>query len=139
MKEKNIVEKLKNLQKIDSRTRVFLGKQYEKLLTYYIMPLNIGFVKSNISATNLVDLQTQISSERESFNRMFVEYSQVLEGLITTSCDDGDGFLDKITKVREKRQKLNGKVKEMSLMFENYATGVKEIKTVQEKERAKDE
>ena len=40
---------LKDLQRADSRTRVYLGSYYDEILTNFITPLNMRLVENNLS------------------------------------------------------------------------------------------
>ena len=48
---------LKNLQRIDSRTRVYLGRYYESILTKYITPLNVRLVENSLSSDTFINNQ----------------------------------------------------------------------------------
>ena len=53
-----IKETLTTVQHQDSRTRVYLGRYYETILTNFITPLNLRLVENNISDPKLLDNQT---------------------------------------------------------------------------------
>lgn len=96
---------LKNLQRDDSRTRVYLGRYYETVLTKYITPLNVRLVENILSNDNLVNNQNDLVKTRMSFNANYVEYQKALESLVSVDCKtEPERFYRKLTGVREKRQ-----------------------------------
>lgn len=118
---------LKNLQKNDSRTREYLGKKYEKALSYFIIPLNLSFVKNSVPSADFVELQGEISAKREEFNKSFIEYSQELEGLVGGDCTDGDSFLKKIEETKLKRKKLAEIVHDLQKMLKDHLSLVQKM------------
>ena len=100
-----IRESLKTVQKNDSRTRVFLGARYETLLSKYITPFNIKMVENNMSASGLVENQTQFAEDKVVFANDFVAYQQKLEELVGMDCKEKpEEFYDELVLVRQKRK-----------------------------------
>lgn len=95
---------LKALQKVDSNMRVYLGSKYEIVLSNFMTNLNLRLVKNNLATENLTGLQTTYLSERERFKADFIGYSQALEVLIDTDCqNEPQKFYDQLEEVRVKR------------------------------------
>lgn len=102
---KTIRSSLKDTQRADSRTRVYLGEYYDKILTDFVTPLNMRLVENNLSTAELVENQNKIADTKTLFNNDFVSYQQDLEELVLMDCaDDPAGFYDKLVKVRQKRK-----------------------------------
>ena len=100
-----IQQTLMQLQKVDSRTRTYLGTTYETISNKFITPLNLRLVKNN--RPTLSELQTAFNSEQSKFREEYTNYMRELEGLIATDCrQDPDGFYQKLTATREKREQL---------------------------------
>ncbi len=107
VKEKceTISNELKNIQKTDARTRVYLGGLYERILSKFVVPLNVRAVENSLSSAELVENQNKISEAKELFANDFVSYQQDLESLVTTDCRTEPGeFYDQLVKVRQKRK-----------------------------------
>ena len=125
-----IRESLKTVQKNDSRTRVFLGARYETLLSKYITPFNIKMVENNMSASGLVENQTQFAEDKVVFANDFVSYQKHLEELIAIDCkNEPEKFYEKLVKVRQKRATMEQDVLKMRNLISEHVklvNGVKE-------------
>ena len=96
---------LKDLQRADSRTRVYLGSYYDEILTNFITPLNMRLVENNLSNADLVENQNKVADTKTLFTNDFVSYQRNLEELALMDCTDNpEGFYDKLVKVRQKRK-----------------------------------
>ena len=83
-----IKDSLKSLQRVDSRTRVYLGRYYETILTNFITPLNLRLVENNISNAKLLENQTNFANRRTRFVNDFIVYQQALEEVLKINCKD---------------------------------------------------
>lgn len=100
-----IKENLKSVQHQDSRTRVYLGRYYETILSKYITPLNVRLVENNLFDKNLMDNQDSFSKTRDSFIIDYIEYQKGLEDLVAMDCkSEPESFYEKLIKIREKRK-----------------------------------
>lgn len=125
----SIQQTLKQLAKVDSRTRVFLGTAYESILSHFITPLNLRLVKNNQPSTKLTSIQSDFIDERELFNNNFTRYMQKLEDLTATDCQtDPDGFYTKLEDTRTERAKLQKNVIELNSLLHNQADAVAKLK-----------
>ena len=96
---------LKNLQKTDSRIRVFLGSKYEFILTNLITNLNLRLIRHNLASSPLTASQATFSSERDFFKAAFTDYAKSLDTLIATDCTGKPQlFYDRLEVTREKRE-----------------------------------
>ncbi|MCL1839752.1 hypothetical protein FWF89_01990 [Candidatus Saccharibacteria bacterium] len=96
---------LKNLQKADSRIRVYLGSKYEFVLTNLMTNLNLRLVKNNLASSPLSASQTTFNSEREFFKTTFTDYAKSLDTLIATDCKSNPyNFYDHLEITRSKRE-----------------------------------
>ena len=104
-----IVDNLKDLQRSDSRARVYLGRYYETVLTKFIMPLNLRLVENNLPGTELINNQNDFNKTRADFVANYVEYQRSLEELVAFDCKaEPEGFYKKLVEVREKRAVVAG-------------------------------
>ncbi len=101
----NIKQSLVQLQKVDSRTRTYLGTTYETILTRFIVPLNLRLVKNN--RPSLPTIQSDFTTEQIKFRDSYTEYMRELESLIGIDCSaQPDNFYSRLEVVREKRSVL---------------------------------
>ena len=125
-------DNLKSLQKVDSRTRVYLGRYYETILTNFITPLNLRLVENNISNTKLLDNQTNFAAKRNNFVSDFIVYQQALEELINVNCKaEPTRFYEKLLSAREKRKTVNKDVSKLKAMTDEQKKLVEELKNGQ--------
>lgn len=101
----NIKESLITLQHNDSRTRVYLGRKYEAIISNYITPLNVSLVENNISTTAFIKNQNDFVTTRDNFVIDYIEYQKNLEDLVNVNCKtEPEKFYGKLTTVRAKRK-----------------------------------
>ena len=125
-------DNVKSLQKVDSRTRVYLGRYYETILTNFITPLNLRLVENNISNPALLENQTNFANRRERFVNDFIVYQQALEELLHVNCKgEPDRFYEKLLVAREKRQVVNRDVTRLRGFTDEQVKLVEELKNGQ--------
>lgn len=128
-----IKDSLKSLQKVDSRTRVYLGRYYETILSNFITPLNLRLVENNISNTALLENQTNFANRRNSFVSDFIVYQQALEELVNINCKtEPVKFYEKLLVAREKRKVVNKDVSKLKSMTDEQVKMVEELKNGQQ-------
>ena len=125
----SIKTSLSSLQKSDSKTRVLLGTSYQTILTNFLTPLNVRLVKNNNTDATLSSIQTNLASERDTFQDQFIKYSQFLEDLISTDCKNNpDEFYEKLDATRALRKTLNKTVSRINKLITKHLTIVTELK-----------
>lgn len=116
-----IRENLKNLQRIDARTRTFFGSIYETVASKYLKPLNLRLVNNDLSNPDLFALQTSLATARIDFSDDYIQYSKSLEDLIAIDCRlEPAKFYKKLLDTREKRATVSADVK----ILNSYLTSV---------------
>lgn len=124
-----IKDSLKSLQRVDSRTRVYLGRYYETILSNFITPLNLRLVENNISDTRLIENQTNFANRRTRFVNDFIVYQQALEETLKVDCkNEPVRFYDKLVSAREKRKVVNRDVNRLKGMTDEQVKLVEELK-----------
>ena len=125
-----IKETLRTVQHQDSRTRVYLGRYYETVLSKYITPLNVRLVENTMINSDLMDNQDSFSRTRNSFIIDFIEYQKRLEDLVATDCKtEPENFYNKLVKVRERRKVVESDtvvLKELIMTQLNLVKGLRE-------------
>lgn len=125
----SIKEVLKNIQKDDSRARVYFGSYYETVLMKYIMPLNVRLVENNLSSANLVENQNKYADAKTLFISDFVNYQQELEELVTMDCrKNPQDFYEKLEIVRKKRKIVEQDTLKMKLLMSEHTKLVERLK-----------
>ena len=110
----SIKDSLKNVQKQDARTRVYLGGRYETILSGLIMPLNVRLIENSLSSAELVENQSDFAERKVRFSDNYISYQQGLEELVSMNCrEEPERFYEKLTEVRAKRNAVNKDVAEM--------------------------
>ena len=119
---------LKDVQKRDARTRVYLGGRYETILTELMKPLNVSLVEQDLSNAKFVENQNSFAEAKAVFASDYVSYQQRLEELVGMDCkNDPEGFYTKLKKVREKRKTVSQDVVKMRKLISDHVRYVKEI------------
>lgn len=117
------------LQHSDSRTRVYLGRYYEIILSDFITPLNIWLVGHNVSNTGLIDNQSNFALKRGDFVSNYITYQKSLEGLVAMDCkNEPSKFYDELVRVREKREIVENDVKKMRSLMTEQVMLVKDLR-----------
>ena len=123
-----IVENLKELQREDSKTRVYLGRYYEVLQSRFITPLNVRLSENTLSNDSFVKNQNDFSKGRNNFMIDFIEYQKELERLISTDCKNRPAeFYDILVKTRELRKIVESDAKYIKGLANEHLELVKKI------------
>ena len=124
-----IRDNLKELQKSDSRTRVYLGGYYEVVLSKFIIPLNLRLVENSLSTASFVESQNKFADAKATFTSDFISYQKHLEELISIDCkSEPDKFYDKLEKVRSKRKTMEQDVKSLRSLISEHLKLVTTLK-----------
>lgn len=108
-----IKRSLDQLQKVDSRTRTYLGTTYETIANRFITPLNLRLVKNN--RPTLSEIQSDFSAAQVKFRDAYTTYMRELEGLIAIDCRSrAEEFYSQLIIVRGKRADLRNTTDELS-------------------------
>ena len=125
-----IKDNLKMVQRSDARARVFLGGYYEKILSKYVMPLNVRLVENNLSEVKLMENQTKIATGKTTFANDFVGYQKALEELVLMDCrTKPDKFYDTLVNVRKKRKTVYQDVLKMRELMSRNVQLVEELRS----------
>lgn len=116
-----IQQSLSQLQKIDSRTRTYLGTTYETIANRFIIPLNLRLVKNN--RPTFSEIQAEFTLEQTKFREAYTDYMRELEALIVTDCKNyPEEFYQKLVTTRKKRATLRATTERLSdLSGQQYA------------------
>ncbi len=123
-----IRQTLQALQKTDSKTRVYLGSYYEKILSKFIIPLNARLVENSLTDITLAQVQLDFKETKDKFSSDFIIYQKTLEELVNSDCkNDPEGFYGKIVSVREKREQVFQDVMKINTLIIKHKESVKGI------------
>lgn len=122
-----IKQSLEQLQRVDSKTRTYLGTTYETIANKFITPLNIRLVKNNLPT--LSTIQTDFMAGQTNFRNDYTTYMRELEGLIATDCQNNPGgFYTQLITVREKRAQLRSAALELMKLTTDQYKAVEKLK-----------
>ena len=125
----SIKTSLSSLQKSDSKVRVLLGTSYQTILSNFLTPLNIRLVKNNATDATLSSIQTNLASERNTFQEQFIRYSKSLENLIAIDCKNNpDEFYKNLDETRTLRSALNKTAVRIHKLIDKHLSIVRELK-----------
>lgn len=100
-----IKQSLTQLQKVDSRTRTYLGTTYEMIVARFIVPLNLRLVKNN--RPSLPKIQSDFTILQGNFRNSYTDYMRELETLINIDCrTEPDNFYGHLETLRARRENL---------------------------------
>ena len=121
--------RLKQIQKNDARSRVYLGAQFETISSNLMMNLNLRLVKNNIANANISSQQTDFAAERDAFKSDYITYSQALENLISINCkDEPQHFYDQLETVRSHRSTVAKHVKRLAEMVDEHRKAILDMR-----------
>ena len=125
-----IRDNLKDVQRSDSRVRIYLGRYYETILNKFMIPLNLRLVENNLSETDLIKNQNDFNEARTDFINNYVTYQKSLEELVMSDCKaDPESFYNKLVDVRQKRATVNdeaNKLRKLAGWQMSFAQALKE-------------
>ncbi len=126
----SIKDSLRITQRVDSRTRVYLGGKFETILTKFIKPLNVKLIENNISDLGLIENQSSFVEARAVFSSDFIRYQQSLEELIGINCEaEPEIFYDKLLITRERRRLMSQDISKIKKIILNNVQLVTELRS----------
>lgn len=124
-----IKDNLKLVQKDDSHARVYLGGYYEKIISKYVVPLNIRLVENSLSTPELVENQNDLTKAKATFVSDFIDYQRELESLINVNCQSQpEEFYNQLVKVRAKRNTVASDITKTRQLATEHTTAVSNLK-----------
>lgn len=121
-----IRQMLQSLQRVDSRTRAYLGSAYEVFLSNFIVPLNLSLVKNGHPSADAASIHSDILEARQQFNNKFIEYSQDFDRLLAIDCKSSpEAFYEQLVVVRKQRTVLESDVRNLKGLLEDYYSTIK--------------
>ena len=122
-----IKQSLSQLQKVDAKTRNYLGTTYETLANKFIVPLNLRLVKNN--RATLPHIQSDFSLKQTEFRNTYTEYMREMEALMGCDCKKlPDEFYTQLEVVRKKRSDLRKVTQELSQLAEEQYASVLDLR-----------
>lgn len=129
----NIKYALSQLQRSDSRTRIYLGTSYETISYCFIVPLNLRLERNNRPSEQLLSIQSEFMTSLADFRLAYTDYMRDLEALTLIDCSAQPvGFYKHLETTRAKRAALQSVTQKLNtLAGEQYQAVVdleKELK-----------
>ena len=124
-----IQQTLKQLAKTDSKTRVYLGTAYEKVLTNFVTPLNLRLTKNNRPNNTLSTIQSNLASERDKFVETYTTYMKHLEEIGNIDCKTKpEEFYSRLETARSDRANLQKSALEINSLIHKHVENVTKLK-----------
>lgn len=124
-----IKDSLKNVQRKDRQTRVYLGRIYETVLSKFITPLNLRLVENNLSNQDLLTNQSAFAERRSNFVNDYISYQQALEEVLLIDCKaEPEKFFDSLEVARGKRKTVNRDVVKLRALMTEQIKVVTKLK-----------
>ena len=125
----SIKQSLKKLQKVDTKTRSYLGSIYEEFITDLISPLNLRLTRNNMPNTALTTLHSDLILKRQDFAQKFTLYEQSFENLLNADCqNDPEDFYRKLQETRKARNTLEQATEAFRMLLEKHQNAVQTLK-----------
>ncbi|MDO4759178.1 MAG: hypothetical protein Q4A30_00085 [Candidatus Saccharibacteria bacterium] len=125
-----IRQSLKNLQKTDSSTRIYLGATYQSIISNFLAPLNLRLIKDNEPHPNFASAHSNLILIKEEFNQSFIKYSQQLEELIATDCKSHpEEFYQRLQSTRKHRAELSRITERLKQLANQHLLDIQALKT----------
>lgn len=122
-----IKQSLSQLQRVDTKTRNYLGTTYETLVNKFIVPLNLRLVKNN--RATLPHIQSNFSLKQSEFRSTYTEYMREMEVLMGRDCQKlPDEFYEQLEVVRKKRSSLRKITQELAQLAEEQYASVLDLR-----------
>lgn len=123
-----IRQSLHQLQRTDSRTRVYLGTSYETIISSFMNPLVTRLDRNGSPSATLAATTSEFTATRNDFAQTFTDYQKSLEGLVNYDCQsDPDGFYDKLQSTRSERATLNQITIQLRSLISQQVDNVKHL------------
>lgn len=102
-----IQNQLRIVQRDDARTRIYLGRYYETILTRFITPMNMRLAENTLLDAKFTNNQNYFAKTRENFTIDYTQYQRELEDLTVTDCKkEPELFYKKLEQTREWRKSV---------------------------------
>ena len=126
----SITGQLRSVRYYDRRAREYLGNRYERLVSSFVMNLNVRLVKNNISNMKLAGLQVELVSAQSQFKSAYGQYATEMDGLIGMNCvAQPADFYAKLEKVRGLRVGVRESVERTNGILLEFRTAVVEVRS----------
>ena len=124
-----IKERLRRIESVGAKSRVYLGTQYESIYSGLMSNLSLRLMRNGIANQDIADQQATFQSERERFRKDFIGYSQELQSLINIDCkNEPIKFYRKLETTRKKRADIMKSIERMDEIIAKHRQSVLDIR-----------
>jgi len=125
----SITGQLRSVRYYDRRAREYLGNRYEKLVSNFVVNLNVRLVKNNISNVRLAELQVELASAQSQFKNAYGQYATEMNELIGMDCVARPAdFYEKLERVRDLRMRVRESVERTNGVLTEFRAAVVEVR-----------
>lgn len=130
-----IKERLRRIESVGAKSRVYLGTQYESIYSGLMSNLSLRLMRNGIANQDIADQQATFQSERERFRKDFIGYSQELQSLINIDCkNEPIKFYRKLETTRKKRADIMKSIERMDEIIAKHRQSILDIRDSLKKE-----
>lgn len=120
---------LQNIQRLDAKSRVHLGAQFEAIANSLMMDLNLRLVKNNMASGDIASQQADFTNVRERFKRDYINYQKELDALIAINCkDDPYRFYEQLETVRDRRDDMSWSINRLKEIAAEHRQSVQDMR-----------
>ena len=120
-----IKERLRRIESVGAKSRVYLGTQYESIYSGLMSNFSLRLMRNGIAKQDIADQQAAFQSERERFRNDFIGYSQELQSLIDMDCkNEPIKFYRQLEKTRKKRADITKSMERMDEIISKHRQSV---------------
>lgn len=124
---------IQRVQESDKLTRINRGYRYESILKL-MTSFNSRVAENKIDAPALITIVSDYQKNWDAFRDDYSNYDDALTKIARMDCkSQPTTFNDQLLMLREKRDGLNGRVKQFDVLLDKYQSGIDEIKQTQDK------
>lgn len=124
----DIKNTLTQLQRADSRTRIYLGTSYETISGRFITPLNLRLERNNQPSAPLLAIQSEFLTALADFRLTYTDYMRDLEALISIGCSNQPkDFYSHLETTRTKRAALQSVTQKLNTLAGEQYQAVVEL------------
>ena len=125
----SIKMQLQKVQRMDAKSRVHLGAQFEAIANSLMMNLNLRLVKNNRANGDIASQQANFSNVRERFKRDYINYQKELDALIAINCkDEPYHFYEQLETVRDRRDDMSWSINRLKEIADEHRRSVLDMR-----------
>lgn len=125
-----IQSNLARLHASDALARVYLGREYETILTKLMTPMNSRVALNKFDGSDMIRTTSDFNTMLAQFRSVYQQYDESMTSLSQVKCQtQPDVLLTTLAKVRNNRQATRDTVMSLSALTEQYRNELQTLKS----------